>query len=233
MAGRLVVVTGTGTSVGKTHFAEALLRAWRESAKVLGVKPVESGVECEAASDVGRLGSASSFHVKQSLYSFTAALSPHLAARDLGIEIKTAPILALLRDARELAQGVVLELPGGLFSPLAEQVCNAQFAQTVRPDAVLLVAPDRLGVLHDVHSAVRAASTVPLRIDGIVLTAPEHADASTGRNAEELARQGSMPPVLAVLPRATAAELANHPSMQSIVRLCSSAGDPPPPRGAT
>jgi dethiobiotin synthetase len=62
----LVVVTGTGTSIGKTHFAEALILAWRRTARVLGLKPIESGVVPGALTDVERLQAVSSFHVKQS-----------------------------------------------------------------------------------------------------------------------------------------------------------------------
>jgi len=52
MKAPLIVVTGTGTEIGKTHVAGALLLAWARvlaeagmgDATVVGLKPVESGV---------------------------------------------------------------------------------------------------------------------------------------------------------------------------------------------
>jgi dethiobiotin synthetase len=91
----------------------------------------------------------------------------------------------------------------------------------LKPDALLLVAPDRLGVLHDVASTTRAASTTPLRVDGIILMAPEQPDASTGRNASELSGVTNVP-VLAVLPRAAPDELGALPAMRRILKMLTS-----------
>ena len=92
------------------------------------------------------------------------------------------------------------ELPGGLFSPLSETATNADLIRRLDPWRVLLVAPDRLGVLHDVIATSRAAQAEDVRIDGVILSAPAMPDASTGTNAEELGRV-SVPAVLAALPR--------------------------------
>jgi dethiobiotin synthetase len=215
--GPLIVVTGTGTSVGKTHFAESLILAWSRSARVVGLKPIESGVVDPTSSDGSRLRAVSSFHVKRSGYLLSAPLSPHLAARDQGIDIRVEVIAALVDEAREDADGTVVELAGGLFTPIAAHKYNADLAVALAPDSVLLVAPDRLGVLHDVIAATRAAWTVAtLRIDGVVLVAPPQPDASTGRNADELTRAAGAR-VLAVLPRSSPAELSELPAMMQIV----------------
>lgn len=214
--GKTVVIGGTGTSIGKTHFSEALLRTWRRTARVVGLKPIETGVVDHTTSDAARLAAASTFHVKQGGYSLTAPLSPHLAARDEGIEIRTERIVQLVREASQLAEVVLVELAGGLFTPIADGVSNADLACALMPDALLLVAPDRLGVLHEVAATTRAAAASSLRIDGIVLSVPEHPDASTGRNAAELARVTSVP-VVGVLPRAVPAALAELVALQAIV----------------
>ena len=64
----------------------------------------------------------------------------------------------------------------------------------------VLVASDRLGVLHDVCAtlaAMRAHGACP---DYLVLSAPAQADASTGTNAAELRRLPGTPPIIE-LPR--------------------------------
>src|SRR5258708_34631412 len=83
--GRLVVVSGTGTGIGKTHFCEAILCAMAGTRRVVsGLKPAETGVAELDLSDADRLARASSFHVQHSAYKFGAPLSPHLAAREPG-----------------------------------------------------------------------------------------------------------------------------------------------------
>lgn len=202
----LVVVVGTGTGIGKTTFAAALATAWGATGRaVAAVKPVESG----DGEDGRTLGQVSTFHVTRfhPPYLLPHPVSPHLAARRAGVTIEAAAIVEALRPIRVAADGVVVETAGGLFSPLAPGLSNAHLVRSLVPDRTYLVAPDRLGVLHDVAAATRAAAAEALRIDGIVLSAPEAADASTGTNAEEL-RLVTDVPVLVTLPRADAARLA-------------------------
>ncbi len=217
MTAPLLVVTGTGTGIGKTHAAVALVLAWArllreagvEDPLVAGLKPVESGVVPGEATDVSTLEQASTFHVKRypPPYLLARAVSPHLAAADEGRTIELQPIRDFVAEARATAHGLLVELAGGLFSPLARDLDNADVALALAPDEVLLVVPDRLGVLHDVAAATRAARATGLGITGIVVVAPEHPDASTGTNAAELAVVCDVR-VVAQLPRADVATLA-------------------------
>jgi dethiobiotin synthetase len=215
--GRLLIITGTGTSIGKTHVAEALILAWRrQTARVVGLKPVESGVQDGSETDEARLGAVSSFHVKHAPYRLTAPLSPHLAAREEGIAIDLETICAFVDSGRQQADATVVELPGGLFTPLTEKASNADLVSVLAPSVVLLVAPDRLGVLHDVAACMRAAATKSVRIDGVVLVAPGLSDASTGRNAQELSSIAGVP-VWAVIPRGSPHELSELPVLSRLV----------------
>jgi len=224
MAGRLVVISGTGTEIGKTHASEALLLAWRaRGLRAVGVKPVESGVPGDADShaaartDAARLARASALHVPRFCVALRDPISPHLAARREGITIRPEPLVEAVHALLPSADLVLVELPGGLFSPLSDTLLNADLAARLVPDAVLLVAPDRLGVLHDTIAATRAAAAMALRIDGLILVAPDRPDASSGSNATELARFVPAP-VLATVGRAPPAELALTPA---VVRLAS------------
>ena len=60
---RIVVVTGVGTGIGKTHVGEALLRALPRDLRSLGYKPIESGADDGEGEDGRRLREASMFHV--------------------------------------------------------------------------------------------------------------------------------------------------------------------------
>jgi dethiobiotin synthetase len=199
-----VILIGTGTSVGKTYVGERLLRAFaHRGVAAVGYKPVESGYKDGVDSDIARLERASSFHVKPSLRSWTyaAPLSPHLAARREG---KSVPVDAIREEVQRgcasLASILVIELPGGAFSPFTDAICCADFARSLIGARTLLVASDRLGVLHDVTSTVRACAALGLPLAGIVLSAPQAPDESTGHNAEEL-RALTLVPILASLPR--------------------------------
>jgi dethiobiotin synthetase len=183
---------------------------------VIGLKPVETGVAELDLSDADRLARASSFHVKHSAYAFGASLSPHLAAREAGAEpIRADVIVSMVEKVRPKADVTVVELAGGLFTPLSGSLVNADVLCSLQPDTSLLVAPDRLGVLHEVLSTSRAARAVPAAIHGIVLVTPAVPDASTGRNLSEL--QSFLPSLrIITIPRGAVHELANDPS---VVRL--------------
>jgi len=132
----IVVVTGTGTGVGKTHVARALLAAWGKRRRVVGYKPIETGIVAGAlplAGDARELARASTFHVKQSVlhYTFADPVSPHLAARRERRTIDVEKIVDQARALSEVSDGVVVELAGGLFTPLAAGVYNSDLARRI------------------------------------------------------------------------------------------------------
>lgn len=218
MAGRLVVVTGTGTGIGKTHVSEALLRALSVSLpRVTGLKPVESGLGQGERLDCERLDSASSFHVQQSGYSFAPPVSPHLAARESGETIEAGVLFSMVAGVREQADLTLVELAGGLFTPLSPSLLNVDVVRGLRADFVLLVAPDRLGVLHDVLAAATAAASSGVSFSAIALVAPEVADSATYRNMLELQLFLSHTPIHG-LPRAAVSDLVIHPALVALAR---------------
>jgi dethiobiotin synthetase len=224
MTARLVVVTGTGTGIGKTHFSEALLLALGgRGVRAVGLKPVETGYGDPAASDAHRLSRASSFHVKHTGLRFADPVSPHVAAREAGAPISVEALSAGVHAVLPAADVALVELAGGLFTPLSETRLNADLALALRPDRLLLVASDRLGVFHDLLSSLRAAAAMGLPIDGIVLVAPEQPDTSTGRNAAELPRLLRVP-LLASLPRSPPSALASHPGVMAIAEMVVASG---------
>jgi dethiobiotin synthetase len=216
VGGRLIVVTGTGTGIGKTHFCEALLRALGTSGgRIAGVKPVETGLGEGGLSDAARLDSASTFHVKHSGRRFAEPVSPHIAAREAGRPIVVGQVAAELAALRNEVDVLLVELAGGLFTPLSDASVNAHLARALEPDWLVLIAPDRLGVLHEVLSTTLAARGLSVAVSGAVLMAPERPDSSTGRNAPELTRLAAVPWAMA-LPRASQEELAVHPATRAL-----------------
>jgi dethiobiotin synthetase len=211
----------------------ALLDAGVNDPQVAGLKPVETGVtRGDRAGDGATLEQLSTFHVKRfpAPYLLPRPVSPHLAARDEGLTLQLSVIVQHVADVRRAGpHGIVLELAGGLFSPLAPGLTNVDVIRDVGADEVLLVAPDRLGVLHDVAATTRAAAAAGAHLTGLILVAPEVTDTSTGTNAAELALVTELP-VIAVVPRADMSVLAARTDIGSIVApWVTGRGRPAPP----
>jgi dethiobiotin synthetase len=182
---RRVVVLGTGTGVGKTFVASRLVR----ELGALGLKPVETGCEQGRAADAEALGGVPPLHT------FEEPLSPHLAARRAGRQLEAAELVAWVQEsALRMPSGIVIiETAGGVLTPLSETESNLDFARLLEPALLVLVAPDALGVLHDVRAAIVAMTALHRRPDHVILTRSRPRDASTGTNASELERLGLGP----------------------------------------
>lgn len=84
----------------------------------------------------------------------------------------------------------IIETAGAVFSPLNTKQTNFDLALSLEPCQWVLVAPDRLGVLHEL-TATLATMKLRGRIpDFIVLSQPNPDDASLGTNAKELEQLG-------------------------------------------
>lgn len=183
-----VVVCGTGTEVGKTHVGTAVAAALRaRGVRCAALKPIESG----GSADARALEAASAFHVKlPPPYQFGEPLSPHLAARREGRAIRLDAVIAWIEASSRGAETIWIETAGGLFSPVSDQATNADLVKAIAPNQIVLVAMDRLGVLHDLRAVLLAARPLGLPAIRTVLSTPSVPDGSTGTNAGELSRLG-------------------------------------------
>lgn len=183
----IVVVVGTGTDVGKTWVARALISHLALLGKrVSPWKPIASGVSTDSGDHL-TLAQALGAAPEPPLYAFAEPISPHLCARRAGVAMEIAAIAARARSLATQAEIVVLETAGGLFSPLSDSTCNLDLCLALPEAKTLLVAPDRLGVLHDLTATLLAARARGFAPTAVVLSEASR-DLSTGSNAEELAR---------------------------------------------
>lgn len=203
------VVFGTGTGVGKTHVAVGLVDCLsRRGEEVVGLKPIETGtaVAGQDTLDADKLSQVS-FHVKQPmphpLYAFDDPVTPSLAARRAGQAIDPALVAAWVDRARaadETPVHAVIETAGGVFSPLGPALDNYHLALALGPAHWVLVASNRLGVLHDVAATLRAMAALGRTPEWLILNASSEPDASSPTNLEELRAMGITLPILE-LPR--------------------------------
>ncbi len=197
------LVTGTDTGVGKSMVGAALVRAWCDAGVDVGVlKPVESGV-ADAPADGTLLWDAAGR--RQPLEEvcpvrLRAPLAPPVAARQEGVVLDPGDWARRIDALRARHARVLVEGAGGLLSPLWEGGHAAELARRCGL-AVLVVAPDRLGVINHVRLTVEALQRRELAVVAVVLSrvAPGAPDPSCATNAAEIARVVA-PPVVGPLP---------------------------------
>jgi dethiobiotin synthetase len=125
----------------------------------------------------------------QPSYTFRAPVSPHRAAMIEHGYIDIARIVHCAEVMQSEYEITLIELPGGLFTPLDEQRSNLDIIIGVRQRtdaAVVVVAPNRLGVLHDVMCLTAAAEAHGVRPNAIALVEPGQRDASSATNGIDL-----------------------------------------------
>jgi dethiobiotin synthetase len=159
---RLVLVTGTGTEVGKTRVACRLARALRERGLIVAArKPVQSYAASDdpAGTDAALLaeatGETAQLVCPQHRW-YPMAMAPPMAADLLG-----RPGFTLADLVRELAwpAGVavgLVECAGGVRSPLAADGDALALAEALQPERVVLVADAGLGTINAVRLAAAA-----------------------------------------------------------------------------
>jgi len=155
MSARGIFVTGTDTGVGKTLVACALVRGLvGRGARVAVMKPVASGADLTVAglrnADALALGASSNMplpYEKVNPYCFGPAISPHIAAKEAGIEIDVGKIKHIYDTMASGADWVVVEGAGGWFAPLSEHQSMADLAWGLSIPALMVVGL-RLGCLN-------------------------------------------------------------------------------------
>lgn len=170
---RGMFVTGTDTGVGKTLASCTLLHALRaRGLRAVGMKPLASG--CEATPDGLRNEDALALQAASNPrpayddlnpYALPLPLAPEIAAREAGIEVALAPILAAHARLRAQADVVVVEGVGGWAAPLSGQLDQADLVRALELPVVLVVGL-RLGCLNHARLTARAIAADGARLVG-------------------------------------------------------------------
>lgn len=202
MTGRVVLVTGTSTGVGKTVATAALAATARGAVTV--VKPVQTGLDDGAPGDADVVHALTGRQALQ-LTSLGDPLAPDTAARRAGVTIppvaEHAGRILALADAHDV---VVVEGAGGLLVRLDTDGGTlldlaAELAETVAVDVVVVTAAG-LGTLNHTELTVAALRARGLEPAGLVIGSwPGSPGLAERCNLDDLPRVTGLP-VLAVLP---------------------------------
>ncbi len=223
-----VFVTGIDTGVGKTLVGTALVRRLAGAGRrVAAMKPVASGCERTRAglrnADALALAAASNLAVDYDCinpYAFEPAIAPHLAAREAGVVIDPARILAAFRVLSERADAVVVEGVGGWQVPIGDSATMADVARLLDLP-VMLVVGIRLGCINHALLTAQAVRAAGLALAGWVACrvdpACERPDENVAAIGERLGAPllGDIPWLESASPDAAAACLEAVPTMLS------------------
>jgi dethiobiotin synthetase len=187
-----VVVTGTGTEVGKTYVTAAVARALRARGVSVALrKPAQSFAPGDESTDADELAAASDENpatVCPMHRRYAVAMAPPMAADALGLPAFTIAQLVAELDAPAGAT-VLVESAGGVRSPLAADGDTVDLVEALQPRLVVLVADAGLGTINAVQLSV-AALDAPNVV--VFLNRYDRADELHRRNAEWLRSQAGL-----------------------------------------
>lgn len=168
-------VTGTDTDVGKTYVSQALVKHFcQQGLHTVGMKPVAAGAELKDGrlmnADVQAMIDASNVSAPLAQinpFVFAPAIAPHIAAKQVGVEIALAPILKAFEALQSQADVVVVEGAGGFLVPINESLTMADLAKALNIPVVLVVGI-RLGCISHALLTVQAIEAKGLHLAGWV-----------------------------------------------------------------
>ncbi|GFG69403.1 dethiobiotin synthase [Mycolicibacter senuensis] len=195
----ILVITGTGTGVGKTITTAALAGCARQAGLDVAVgKPVQTGTADgdDDLADVGRLSGVTELF---GTARYPAPLAPLAAAELAGRALPTrADLLELIRAADRPGRLTLVEGAGGLLVELAAGGVTLRDLAVDLGAAVLVVANAELGTLNHTALTLESLAGQGLSCAGLVIGSwsGQPGPAAAGNRTA----LGRLAPVRAVLP---------------------------------
>ena len=166
-----LIVTGTGTGVGKTVACAAMIARYGKRIPLAYWKPVATGASTERDSETVRRWCGKVAAILPETCLLDAPLSPHLAARKEGRAVDPEKIaLDLVRHATEdTERRIIIEGAGGALVPLTDS--GYLFADLVRDLhlPVVVVAASVLGAINHTLLTLEALRARDIEIAAVVL----------------------------------------------------------------
>jgi dethiobiotin synthetase len=206
------LVTGTDTGVGKTLVSRLLLEALKRAGhSAAGMKPVASGCHVSAAGlrsddalELMQASNAAADYTDVNPYALASACAPHIAAREMGVEIRLERILESFRRLQQKSPWIVVEGVGGWSVPLGERLTMAEVARALGLPVILVVGL-RLGCLNHALLTMGAIRRADIPLAGWVANRIDPAMTHVLENIATLAQKIEAP-LLAQIPYQSAAK---------------------------
>lgn len=159
-----IIITGTGTDIGKTIFAAGL------AAAINGTyfKPIQAGTDPTTDRDI--VAELTGQDTPHEVYKFSLPASPHLAAEHDGIELDPSNVTLPTSDRPLIVEGA-----GGLLVPITRNLLQIDlFASWQLP--LILCARTSLGTINHTLLSIEAIRARNLPLAGIAFIGDEHPD---------------------------------------------------------
>ena len=214
-------VTGTDTGIGKTIVSCALLSAYSARGNaVIGMKPVVTGRVRGEWADVKAIVAASSIAAPREWvnpYAFIPPISPHLAAKQAGMEIDIEIIRQAYCNLQKISDVVVVEGVGGIMAPLNDRNDVADMAYALDLPIILVVGM-RLGCLNHALITEKVIQASGLKLAGWVANQIDPQMNSFDENLHTLKERLNCP-LLGVLPFERNVSTKNFSTLLDITKL--------------
>jgi dethiobiotin synthetase len=205
----VLIVTGTGTGVGKTIATAALTSAARQAGIDVAVcKPVQTGTEA-GDDDLAEVTRLSGLTKVVGLARYPQPLAPLAAAEQAGTTLPSRrTVLKLIRALDRPGQLTLVEGAGGLLVELADEGGTLRDLAVDLGAAVLVVATADLGTLNHTALTVESLTSHGISCAGLVIGAwPVRPGVVETSNLSALAR---LAPLRAALPAGAASMQARE-----------------------
>ncbi len=198
--GRVIVVTGTNTNVGKTIATAALSVVAAGEGSVVVVKPVQTGIGPDDLGDAGEVHRLAGVQAQE----FTALRDP--LAPDTAAMLRRERIPSIneyvdrVRVLTEFHDLVIVEGAGGLLVRLdSEGGTILDFADALKADVVIVTSAE-LGTLNHTELTVIALRARGIEPAGLIIGSwPHNPGLAEECNADDLPRVTGVP-VIATIP---------------------------------
>jgi dethiobiotin synthetase len=167
-------ISGSGTNVGKTWIASYIIKALSVKYTVVARKPIES--DCVRTADglipkdailLNNLCVNPEPIHTVCKFRFEACVNGEQASIKQGIVIELQDLVKAVQPEND-DDFVIIEGAGGLYSPIAQQVLNSDFALALKLPMVIVVK-DELGAINQALLSINAANKHKLNIVMLVL----------------------------------------------------------------
>jgi dethiobiotin synthetase len=194
-------ITGTGTGVGKTVVAAAMMQRYRSISQLRYWKPIQTGIERDDdTAVVHHLGACKENELLLDGIRLSGPVSPHLAAQLNQTRIQVPDLVRIVKEIPSVSW--LIEGAGGVLVPLNESELMIDFMVHLQLP-VLVVSRAELGTINHTLLTLEALRSRALQVMGVVMVGVRNA---SNRNSIErygdTAVLGEMPEIPTLTPEA-------------------------------
>jgi dethiobiotin synthetase len=189
---KTLFITGIDTDVGKTYIGRVLIKALIKAGHACEPrKPIETGCKLIAGELIPEDASlyVQATQGKTSLaevcpYRYEPPISPERAIRLTNTTVNVKDLVEICKPTNK-PEYLFVEGAGGFYSPLCSDGLNADLAQELKANVILIVK-DRLGCINQTLLTIEAIKSRKLNLPVIVLNQTRAHEESSMNNLEDL-----------------------------------------------